>query len=317
MKIKFEVVRSIVLILLMGLTSFAFAKDNISILVDAGHGGSDPGHLPIQSSGLQEKVLTLAIAKKVGGYLQHNLGNVIVDFTREDDSYPSLDARVDQANSGKYDFMLSIHVNGNPNTAIHGTETLIHNYDAKDSHKWAKLIESQFKKRAGRHSRGVKTSADLGHSLQILKFTKIPTVIVECGFITNTTEASYLASVYGQEIIASAVFRATRDFIKYKFPDVNIDPPIVESEENEYVEVNVEGSANFKIQIMASIDPVDTDIPEFKKLGLMIERRLIETESSYKYRYFAGQFATKKEAKNALKDVQSNGFKDAFISAVK
>lgn len=303
----------------MFICSFGFAKDKVTILVDPGHGGKDPGHLPVNNSGLQEKVLALAISKKVANYLEHNLGNVEVDFTREDDSYPSLDERVDMANSGKYDFMLSIHINGNPKTEVHGTETLIHNYDAKDSFKWAKLIENQFKKRAGRHSRGVKTSADLGHSLQILKFTKIPTVIVECGFITNNTEASYLSSVYGQEIIASAVFRGTREFIKNKFADINFDPPVIEevAENVEDTAAIMVDEAKFRLQIMASIDPVDLEIREFKNLNLPVERILIDTESSYKYRYFAGRFDTKKEAKKALKDVQENGFKDAFVSAIK
>ncbi len=301
------------------MSSFGFAKDKVKILVDPGHGGKDPGHLPLNNSGLQEKVLALSISKKVANYLEHNLGNVEVDFTREDDSYPTLDERVDMANSGKYDFMLSIHINGNPKTEVHGTETLIHNYDAKDSFKWAKLIENQFKKRAGRHSRGVKTSADLGHSLQILKFTKIPTVIVECGFITNNTEANYLGSVYGQEIIASAVFRGTREFIKNKYSSINFDPPTVEEVE-EIAEDSTAVSADeakFRLQIMASIDPVDLEIREFKNLNLPVERILIDTESSYKYRYFAGRFNSKKEAKKALKEVQEKGFKDAFVSAIK
>lgn len=297
--------------------SFGFAKDQVNILVDPGHGGKDPGHLPANNSGLQEKVLTLEISKKVANYLKHNLGNVNVDFTREDDSYPTLDQRVDMANSGKYDFMLSIHVNGNPRTEVHGTETLVHNYDAKDSYKWAKLIESQFKKRTDRHSRGVKTSADIGHSLQILKFTKIPTIIVECGFITNNSEANYLRSVYGQEIIASAVFRGTREFIQYKFPEINFDPAPVEEVITEGVTDEINSEAKFRVQIMSSIDPVDLEINEFKKLNLPIERVLLDTESSYKFRYYAGKFESKKDAKKALKDIQENGFKDAFVSAIK
>jgi N-acetylmuramoyl-L-alanine amidase len=311
-------VRSIILFIGILSSCFVYSKDEVNILLDPGHGGKDPGHLPTENSTLQEKVLNLLISKKVGNYLEHNLSNVNVDYTRTEDTYPTLDDRVDLANSGKYDFMLSIHINGNPKTEIHGTETLIHNFDAKDSHKWAKLIEHQFKKRAGRHSRGVKTSADLGHSLQILKFTKIPTLIVECGFITNVNEAAFLASVYGQEIIASAIFRGTREFIQYKYPNLDLTVPVVEETEEVQVDtVQTESKANFRIQIMASIDPVDLEINEFKKLNLPVERVLIDTESSYKYRYYAGQFETKKEAKKALKAVQANGFKDAFVSAIK
>jgi len=202
-----------ILILLIASVSFA-NKTSVTILIDPGHGGKDPGHLPLTDTFMQEKDIALEIAMKIGGYLTYNLSNVKVLYTRKTDVYPSLDERVDMANNNKVDYMLSIHINGSPNAAVSGTETHIHNYDAKSSYKWAQLIEKQFKSRAGRKSRGVKTAADIGHSLQVLKHTKMPTVLVECGFITNTTEGRYLNSAYGQEIIASAVFRATREFIK-------------------------------------------------------------------------------------------------------
>src|SRR5690606_626509 len=126
----------------------------------------------------------------------------------------------------------SIHINGSPDEGVYGTETLIHNYDAKTSYKWGKMIENQFRKREQRKSRGVKTKEDLGHSLQLLKFTKIPTIIVECGFITNTIEAQYLSSVYGQEIIASAIFRGTREFFQFKHPAIEFVPPPKEINES-------------------------------------------------------------------------------------
>lgn len=292
-------------------------KGQVSILVDAGHGGKDPGHLPHNSSGLQEKVLALEIALKVGSYLSDYLANVSIGYTRTDDSYPSLDERVDLANSGKFDLMLSIHINGSPKSEVYGTETLIHNYDSKQSYSWAKLIEQQFKKRAGRKSRGVKTSADLGHSLQILKFTKIPTVIVECGFITNLYEATYLNSVYGQEIIASAIFRATREYLQMTYQAINFIPPPVEPSIEPETEIAESEKAYYTIQIMASIDPVELDIPQFKKLEEPVDRVEIETTSLYKYKYYVGTFESKKEAKTLQKEIQEKGFADAFITYIK
>lgn len=292
----------------------AEAKD-VHILIDPGHGGKDPGHLPLEANGLQEKVLALEIALRVGGYLQNNLSHVQIDYTRTDDSYPTLDQREQMANSGKYDYMLSIHINGNPKTSVYGTETLIHDYNSKTSLKWAKLVENQFKKRAGRKSRGVKTKEDLGHSLQLLKFTKIPTIIVECGFITNHSEALYLKSVYGQEIIASAVFRATREFIKSQHPDTDFTPaPAVEVPGEEDVSDNEVDSSHYRVQIMASIDPIDTDIAQFKKLNYPVERLQIQTTSLYKYKYYVGKFESKKDARPVQKEIRENGFEDAFIT---
>ncbi|WP_066757313.1 N-acetylmuramoyl-L-alanine amidase [Crocinitomix algicola] len=279
--------------------------NKITILIDPGHGGKDPGHLPLKDTLMNEKDIALEIALKVGNYLTYNLSNVEVLYTRTTDIYPTLDERVDQANNNKVDYMLSVHVNGSPNSNIYGTETHIHNFDAKTSYKWARLIEEQFKTRAGRKSRGVKTAADIGHSIQVLKHTKMPTVLVECGFITNTSEGKYLNSVYGQEIIASAIFRATREFLKAKHPKIDFSPP--------QDQTNQPDEPHYKVQIMASIDKIDTEIKEFKKLDYSVERVFVESTSMYKYKYYVGPFSNKKDAKKAQKSVQSNGFNDAFV----
>ena len=288
------------LILSLSFFSIASEKKNITILIDPGHGGKDPGHLSVSKSHLAEKDLNLLISKKIGHYLEHNLSNVSVVYTRTTDKYPSLDTRVKQANNKNVDYMMSIHCNGSDNTAINGTETHIHNFDAKESYKWAIKVEKQFRTRGGRKSRGVKTGADIGHSLQILKFTKMPTILIECGFLTNPVEAAYLNSNYGQEIIASAIFRATRGFLKSAHPKINFTP-------------NPTSGPSFKVQIMSSIDLLKTGIPEFKKLNYPVERVKINSNSMYKYKYFIGPFETKKLAKKAQKKVQGKGYKDAFI----
>jgi N-acetylmuramoyl-L-alanine amidase len=293
-------------LLLLVFTAIVFAeKSSVTILIDPGHGGKDPGHLPHQNELMQEKDIVLEISLKIGEYLSYNLSNVKVMYTRKTDIYPSLDERVAMANNNNVDYMLSIHVNGSPNSSIYGTETHIHNFEAKSSYQWAKLIEEQFTSRAGRRSRGVKTAADVGHSIQILKQTNMPTVLVECGFITNATEGKYLNAAYGQEIIASAIFRATREFIKAKHPNIDFSPAKDLAVKND--------QSIYKVQIMASIDELATDIPEFKKLGYPVERVKVQSTSMYKYKYYVGPFKDKKEAKKVEKEVQGKGYKDAFI----
>ncbi|MBK6952459.1 MAG: N-acetylmuramoyl-L-alanine amidase [Crocinitomicaceae bacterium] len=164
------------IIFLLSVSLISFAANSVTILIDPGHGGKDPGHLPTLDGIMQEKEIVLAISTKLGHYLTHNLSNVTVLYTRTSDTYPTLDERVEMANARGVDYVISIHVNGSENADVHGTETHIHNYDAKKSHQWAVLIEDQFKNRAGRKSRGVKTADDIGHSLQLVKFTKMPTV---------------------------------------------------------------------------------------------------------------------------------------------
>ncbi len=284
-----------------------FGANSITILIDPGHGGKDPGHLSKVKGLLPEKDLNLLIAKKLGHYLEYNLSNVKVLYTRTKDTYPTLSDRVYMANSKHVNYMISIHCNGSDNTSAYGTETHIHNYNSKSAYKWALLIEKQFRTRAGRKSRGIKTGEDIGHSLQILKETKMPTVLVECGFLTNTAEANYLNSSYGQEIIASAIFRATREYIKQKHKDINFTPS-----SKDITKTNTDG-IKYKVQLMSSIDPLETNIPEFKRLGYKVERIKVNSKSMYKYKYFLGPFDTKKEAKKAQKSVQSKGYKDAYI----
>ena len=299
--------RNLLFLLVVFASSIVFAKTSVSILIDPGHGGKDPGHLPLSNEIMQEKEIALAIATKLGHYLTHNLANVTISYTRTTDIYPTLDERVDKANGEGFDYMISIHVNGSDNPEIHGTETHIHDFSSEKSYQWALLIEDQFKNRAGRKSRGVKTGADLGHSLQILKFTAMPTVLVECGFITNAAEAAYLNSVYGQELIASAIFRATREMLKANHPDINFtipDPELV---------ALVPDQPYYKVQIMASIDTIALTIPEFKQLSYSVERSFTEGTSMYKYKYYVGAFTDKKEAKKVQKELQDSGFPDAFL----
>lgn len=296
------------LFILFIISGSSFAASSITILLDAGHGGKDPGHLPIDDALLQEKHITLAISNKIGFYLTNNLQNVNVLYTRTDDTYPTLDERVEMANNNNVDYVLSIHVNGSDNTAIHGTETHIHNHSAKTSSSWAKLIEDQFKSRAGRKSRGVKTCDDLGHSIQLLKYTKMPTVLVECGFITNPTEAQYLNTSEGQDIIASAIFRATRGMLQKCHPEINFV--------REQIQQPVIAQNTYKVQIMSSVDSLSSTIPQFKKLAYPVECVLTNTTSNYKYRYFLGPFVDRTAANEAQKNAQSNGFPDAFIVVI-
>ena len=298
--------RHITIFVFLLVSAFVYSqKKNVTIVLDAGHGGKDPGHLPHNKKYQQEKALTLIISKKLEGYLSNNLVNVNVKQTRTGDTYPSLDKRVEIANGNNADLFISLHINGNPKANVRGTETHIHNRSSKKALKLANYIEHQFKTRAGRKSRGIKTSADRGGNFQVLKFTKMPSVLVECGFITNSTEGAYLNSTYGQEIIASAIFRAIRKYLKETYPNIKFTKDAASKETHDGV--------IYKVQIMSSIDPVEIDIPEFKKLDTAVERVKMDSKSMYKYKYFIGKFKSHKDAKKLQKKVQDQGFKDAFI----
>ena len=285
----------------------AFSQNQVVVMIDAGHGGNDPGHETSISGHQDEKYLNLKIAKFLGNYIEKYLDNVKVVYTRTNDSSVSLDKRVEKANSAKVDYFLSIHCNGNESKSVRGTESHVHSMSSKKSVSLARMIEKQFSSRAGRHSRGVKDKNDLQHSLQVLKFTEMTSVLVECGFITNTREANYLNSTYGQEIIASAIFRAFRGFVTKQHPNISFK----KSSSNSSASSSVNANTRYSIQIASSKEWIDDEDSRFKSLD--VKRIKLNTTSAYKYIYVVGNYATKSEANTALSGIKKKGFKDAFI----
>ncbi len=214
------------------------------IVIDPGHGGYDTGSIGYK--GVKEKEITLAVAKKLGAYINEHLPDVEVVYTREDDSYLGLAELGHFANLAEADLFVSIHCNAFRNQYVNGAEVFflgLHKSDASfevmkrensvfknevdkelteedllvyelahsgylaTSEKIAYMIEDQFKNRAQRKSRGVKQAG-----FQVLFEASMPAVLVELGFITNPAEQRFLTSEYGQNIMASAMFRAIRDY---------------------------------------------------------------------------------------------------------
>lgn len=285
-------------------------KREVVIVIDPGHGGQDPGHLAVGSVGLPEKDLNLKISLFLGGYIEKYLQNVKVIYTRTTDVYPSLDERVNKANSSGADYFISVHCNGNDREAVHGTESHVHSMSLSKSVAFAQEIERQFSGRAGRKSRGVKDENDLQHSLQVLKFTDMTSVLVECGFLTHSGDRDFLNTTYGQEIIASAIFRAFRTTIVKEYPQISFVRAQPANNGSGQVAAAVGGYA---IQIASSKEPMDTNDSWFKKLQMPVIRQQLNTTSVYKYIYLVGEYASRQEAKEALLKIQAQGYKDAIV----
>ncbi len=101
----------------------------VKIVIDAGHGGKDPGTLGTYT---KEKNVALAVSLKVGEYIEENIDNVEVVYTRKKDEFPTLENRTSMANGHNADLFVSIHANSLPkNTpaarknAIKGVEVYV------------------------------------------------------------------------------------------------------------------------------------------------------------------------------------------------
>lgn len=297
------------LVIICAFFTFGIFAQGVTVLIDPGHGGSDPGHEACDKNLLHEKDLNLKIAQKFGTYLSEKLTNVTVLYTRTDDSFPTLDERVNMANSKNVDYFISIHINGSPNKNIRGTESHVHSLKSKGSVKLARCFEDEFKNKAGRKSRGVKDTDDREHSIQVLKNTKMTSVLVECGFITNTAEANYLNSTYGQDIIASALFRGMRTYLKETHKNIEFTKS---TSDEKKTEKGSDAAKNYSVQIMSSKEWIDTDSESFKKLKHKVSRSQV-AQTGYRYKYFTGSFTSKADAESYLKDVRKQGFPDAMV----
>lgn len=301
--------KGIVILFILFYSGFLWSQESESkmiVVIDAGHGGNDPGNLHQTPGFLDEKDLNLSMAMKLGGYIEQYLGHKIeVVYTRTSDVYVALEDRVKNANNLQAAYFISIHCNASDNKDIYGTETHVHLLESKTSNKIAHMIQDQFKNRAARHSRGVKFKNDRLQNLLVLKESNMPAVLVETGFMTNKEEEAYLNSEYGQDLLMSAVFRAFRDFVKetHGIEMMTENPEAVTT--NEPV---------WKIQIMASTGPVALDNPDFLGVNAPVEEIVIQNpNSAFNYKYFVGAYVDKKEAKAKLKEIKDGVFKDAFL----
>ena len=115
------------LIFLIGFSSF-YSQKKFTVVLDAGHGGSDVGANRNYSDigTVQEKVVTLSVVLKLGRMLEKNKDYKVI-YTRKIDEYPSLTYRTDLANRSKADLFISVHVNSSPSRSAtaQGTETFV------------------------------------------------------------------------------------------------------------------------------------------------------------------------------------------------
>ncbi|MGB0524147.1 MAG: N-acetylmuramoyl-L-alanine amidase family protein [Flammeovirgaceae bacterium] len=278
--------------LLVGYVSDVNAQRTIIVCIDPGHGGKDPGKPKGTKRLKDEKDLNLAIAKKLGNYIQERIQGAKVIYTRTTDKKVSLDDRVIFANKNKAHYFISIHCNSNPNKYVYGTKTHIHSHNFKASRALALRIEKEFRMRGGRRSRGIMSARDRGYNLFVLQYTDMPAVLVEAGFMSNTTEERYLNSERGQDLIASAIFRAFRDYVKKNYVPGDRDTV-------------------YKVQLMASKKQLEFKSKKLNDLGL----RIVEHRASgaYAYKYMVGREYDKTGATKLLAEVKKAGFKDAFI----
>jgi N-acetylmuramoyl-L-alanine amidase len=200
-----SVLLSFIVLLILSLPSAASASCG-SVVLDPGHGGSDPG--AVGPSGFTEKEANLDIALRARNLLRGNGYQVVM--TRDSDVAVSLERRVQIANSSGAKAFISIHNNAAASSAAHGTETYYWSGASADSAgaQLARLIQEEVVAEIGLRNRGV-----LGADFYVLRNTIMPAALLEGAFISNPTEEQLLMTPSFRQRIAEGVYRGIRRFV--------------------------------------------------------------------------------------------------------
>ncbi len=357
-------------IVLFALSTLAFKPGSYykgneirSIMLDAGHGGSDPGNLGTGRYKETEKDITLKVTKLVGDYIKANVSDVDVHYTRTGDTYPELHERTKMANRLGVDLFVSIHCDAFTRESAHGCGSYVmgpakteanlrmaqkenaamlteENYETNyggfdpfspesyielslrqnafqsQSLSFSDKVQDQFRERVGRTDRGVKQAP-----YWVISFTTMPSVLIELGFLTNKDEENFLRTKNGQELMASAIYRAFKEYkaeiegLEYNV-EVSTEPNPSEIKDNEAIDVVSsdpisEGDTYFTVQLASSSAPVELDPINFKGIEGVEEHK---SGGLYKYTY--GRAKKYKKAKDLLEEVESFGYSGCFVIAL-
>ena len=187
------------------------------ILVDAGHGGVDSGMVGI--GGLKEKGINLDIAMKLKTILEKK--GLAVVMTREEDKglyengtknmkAQDLQNRIEQIRKYEPVLSVSIHQNSYEDPEIHGAQVFYYSH-SREGEAVAKILQESLQEIDPENHRQAKAN----ETYYLLRRTKVPTVIVECGFLTNPEEAEKLSGEEYQKQVAEAVAKGIAKCLEY------------------------------------------------------------------------------------------------------
>ena len=303
------------------------------IVIDAGHGGKDPGRP--NKSGIKEKDIVLNIALDLGKKLK-NSGNEVI-YTRDKDIFLTLRQRAKIANEVDADLFISIHCNAFHDHRVYGSETFVYglhvnkaNFNVALKENEVIFLEEDFEKNYKGFDPNSPESL-IGITLMqeeyldqsillaslvqdnftkdlkrknrgvkqsgfwVLHNTYMPSILIEAGFMTNAREGAYLNSKKGQIDISNSIFKAIESYKK----------AINYSADNQLKTIN---NIIYKVQISASKRRLELKSYNFKGL-----KNLSRIKQGSTYKYFYSSSSDLEEIKEEKKYARSKGFSNAYI----
>lgn len=177
-------------------------KSQFTVVLDAGHGGKDPGASSL--NGKWEKEFNLAIILKVQKILAADERIKLV-LTRWDDSYPTLEDRVKVAKDANADLFLSVHANSYT-ASTNGTETY---YTRADSLPFAQTMHAALVPATGLKDNGVRSK-----NLHVTRETTMPAVLLEIGYLSSKIDEPQMWKEEFQNRVAQSIAKGIKQYLK-------------------------------------------------------------------------------------------------------
>ncbi len=196
-----------------------------TFLIDPGHGGTFPGR--VNESNVLEKDINLDIALKLDQFLEETGALVVMTRRTDTDLIPQenkeeklllqqradLEQRIQIGVQSNADYFISIHCNSIPNEKWSGAQTF-YNPDDSESQALAQAIQQMLTEQLGDHDREALPREDT----YLFKNATMPTVIVECGFLSNAEEAAKLQDPAYQQQLAWAIYLGINQYLAAQNP---------------------------------------------------------------------------------------------------
>lgn len=188
---------------------------NVTVVIDAGHGGFDPGKVGINDE--LEKDINLSIALKLCKKCESEGINVVMTRTKDKDlsdggsnkKTEDMKNRIDIINGANADFCISIHQNSYTSKDVRGAQVFYYTY-SENGERLAEILQKSIVKNVDSTNHRKEKS---DNSYYILKNSKCPAVIIECGFLSNWNDATNLKDEYYQDKFVNAIYEGMIEYL--------------------------------------------------------------------------------------------------------
>lgn len=184
------------------------SKQPYRIMIDPGHGGHDPGAIS-PHFGIAEKEIVLRMALMFRDYISESDYLYDVLLTREEDIFIPLQKRCDKANDATVDLFVSFHCNASENQSAKGIEVFFYAGSEQSKLLAAEVYRDLLTMIEGHDGRGIKEG-----KYYVLKFTKMPAILIEFEFLSNEEQAQFLADKDNQMLMIQSVADTVEYFLE-------------------------------------------------------------------------------------------------------